>query len=510
MEFIPVAPYRPDVARFDTGVGSLAQNVVPLNRTKTSQGDTITFGPVEDYSAFTSALPQRVQGAFGFTDSIKTPYVFVGTAEKLYSLESGNVAFDSATDVTAYATPLDSFWEFTSYGDRVIATNGVDPVQNLVTTTSSKFTPLSPDAPKAKHLATVREFIVLGNTQDSTYGVRPQRVWWSAVDDPTFWPDPVSTTAAQVQSGFVDRVGEWGDIQGIVPALTNADAAVIFERGVHRMTFSQFPATFSFDVVEGSKGTPSPQSIVRVENQVYYLGEDGFYAFDGLNIRAVGHAMIDRWFYSNLDENFIERVVGAYDPNAKLIYWAFPSTQSSNGNPDRILVFNYQIGEWSVINENTSFIFPSFTFAITLEQLDALYPTIEDVPFSLDSKIFAGGLEVITIFDHQNRLAYKAASTKEALVESAQFDTGSNFRGLVTNAGSMFEGETEDYRIGLFYRDRLNAPFLQCASVPPNANGFCALFRDSRYFKLRMRLLANASWTEIQGFRVEVQRSSEF
>ena len=69
----------------------------------------------------------------------------------------------------------------TSFGDQVIATNGVDPIQSL-TLGDANFADLQPgavgppivgEAPRAKYLAVVKDFLMVGNTVDDVDGPRP-------------------------------------------------------------------------------------------------------------------------------------------------------------------------------------------------------------------------------------------------------------------------------------------------------------------------------------------------
>jgi hypothetical protein len=131
---------------------------------------------------------------------------------------------------------------------------------------------------------------VVGNTTDGTFGPQPQRVWWPAIDDPTNWPTPGTSAAAAVQSDYQDLVGDAGWVQGIVGNLGTADGAVFQERAVIRMQYVGPPAIFAFSTAEGVRGTPAPGSLVQVGNLVYYLGEDGFYVFDGSQSMPIGFA----------------------------------------------------------------------------------------------------------------------------------------------------------------------------------------------------------------------------
>src|SRR6185312_15138457 len=93
---------------------------------------------------------------------------------------------------------------------------------------------------------------------------------------------------------------------------------------------------------------PAPHSIVHYGGTDYYLGQDGFYAFDGGASAPIGAGRIDRWFFENADLSALNRVVGVADPLNKLIWWAFPGQQNQNSNPNFLLCYHTGLDRWAV------------------------------------------------------------------------------------------------------------------------------------------------------------------
>ena len=92
-----------------------------------------------------------------------------------------------------YSLASGDWWSFVLYGNRVIGSNYANTPQSFVIGTSAAFADLSADAPRAKHLAVVRDFIVAGNiigrgANAATIGTAEDAIQWSALDDPTTWP----------------------------------------------------------------------------------------------------------------------------------------------------------------------------------------------------------------------------------------------------------------------------------------------------------------------------------
>jgi hypothetical protein len=131
----------------------------------------------------------------------------------------------------------------------MIATNGADAPQ--VVTLGAPTSRHSPDLPpKARHIAVVRDFVVLGNVDDGT--ARPNRVAWSAINNSADW-----AVSASTQSDIQDLQGDGGWVQKVV----GGEYGLVFqERAVWKMTYIGSPVIFQFDLIERSRGAlpPSP------------------------------------------------------------------------------------------------------------------------------------------------------------------------------------------------------------------------------------------------------------
>jgi hypothetical protein len=338
--FVPVAEYTPDQPDFLNPGSGTVRNCLP----RTAQ----SYGPMPSLAPYSSALAARCQGGYAFQDGGGNVNVFVGDAATLYRLTAGSTAWTDVSKAGGYTTAPDQRWSSVLFGSHVVMTNYTDPIQSFVLGSSAAFADLAAAAPKARHLAVVRDWLVAGNTVDGAFGPQPQRVWWSAIDDPTNWPTPGTSGAAAVQSDYQDLVGDAGWVQGIVGNLGTADGAVFQERAIVRMSYVGPPAIFSFATAEGARGTPAPGSIAQLGAVVYYLGEDGFYAFDGSSSRPIGANKIDRTFFADLDPSYFHRISAAVDPASKVCFWAYPGIGNNGGNPNRLLAYHWALDRFTL------------------------------------------------------------------------------------------------------------------------------------------------------------------
>ena len=276
---------------------TVASNVIPF-------GDTYKSFP--SLTSISDAQTAACRGAFSTRNSATVPFNFSGDTSKLYKLASG-----SLTDVSkggGYSTGQTEKWNFTRFNSYVIATNFSDNIQKFNIESDTVFSDLAATAPKARYITVVRDFVVLGNINDSVDGLVPNRVQWSAIANPTgAW-----TASATTQADIQDLPGEGGWVMNII----GGEYGVVFrENSLVKMSYVGSPIIFQFDEVEGASGTPAGRSCVKFGrgNNIFYLGRDGFYIFDGQQSTPIGVHQIDKTFYANVNQSYMENIVSCVD-----------------------------------------------------------------------------------------------------------------------------------------------------------------------------------------------------
>lgn len=503
---VPIADYMPDLPANNASNGSAnLLNLYP--RTKQS------YGPVNSLQVYsTNGLDGTCIGAATFPDTGGNNYTFAGDANSLYLLSPGNPALQKVG--TGFTVPTFEAWNFALYGERVVAVAQGQPTQSFMLDASSAFAPLSSSAPQARYCAVVRDWLMVANTFDSLNGQQPQRVQWCAIDDPTTWPAAGSNQEAELMAGSQIIPGDQGWIQGIVGNLGTSDGAIFFERAIWRMVYSGSPTVFSFYACEGVRGTPAPRSIAQLGAMVFYLGEDGFYAFDGTTSRPIGVDRVDKTFWDSVNLSFLFNVVATVDPINRLVMWAYPSSASSTGAADSMLLYNWALDKWGFAQISTEYIFRALSQGYSLEGLDAVSASLDALPFSLDSRVWTGGNIVIGAFDTLHQLNYFTGSVLAASADTAEvepypqteFFTRMNMpskRAFVFEAEPIIDGASPTVSVGV--RNRLvDAPTFTTPS-PQNEVGRCPQRADGRY--LRARITATGSFNHLQGANLYVRQS---
>jgi hypothetical protein len=491
---LSIADFAPDLP-VNNQQGASANLVNLFPKTKES------WGPVGTLSKFSgNGLDTQCLGATVAIDSGGDNYTFAGDAAKLYELIPGNTTFTNVSKGGGYTVPAGERWNFTQYGQRVIAAAQGQNLQSFVLNSSTAFADLAAAAPQARYIWTIKDFVMVGNTFDGTNGQQPQRVQWCALDDPTNWPTAGSTTEAQLLAGSQIIPGDQGWIMGGVGNLGTSDGAIFFERGIFRVVFQGSPTIFGFYPAEGARGTPAPKSITQLGALVYYLGEDGFYAFDGSTSMPIGVDRVDKTFWNTVNTAYLQNVIGAVDPINRLVMWLYPSTSAPGGIPDSILVYNWALNKWGSADVNAEYIFRAITQGYSLDSLDSTGYTLDSLPFSLDSRVWTGGQVLMGAFTPDHKLAYFTGSPAPATADTVEIEPfgSTGKRAFLSTTRPMIDGAAPSVQIGV--RNRLvDAPAFTTASSL-NDNGECPVRADGRY--LRARIQTSGNFSHLQGVEI--------
>lgn len=488
---IGFSEFRPDSPAYN-GYGQIASGVVPRGGN--------SYGPVAGLSAQTNALGSTCLGALSAKDANGNVFIYAGTASKLY--ESVSLTFTDQSIAGGYSTAAGDNWEFTQFGSRIIATNFTDAVQfiEVGTGASNDFANLitSSDKPKAKRIATVKDFVVLGFINDSD-GVTPHRVRWSAINNSADF-DESQTTLSDKQD-----LAEGGAVQRI---LGGPEYGIIFQESkIRRMSFEGTPYIFTFSgIIDPERGTHVPNSVISNGRQHYFWTEEGIFVTDGSSAVPVGDEKVDRWLLDQFDPLNKHLVSTALDVHNKLIAWAFPSNSVA---PNRILFLHYPSGKFSYADINCEIIVKSYTQGMNVDS--GIITDIDAAPWasiSVDSDQFKGGRFRFAAFDQNHMLSFFTGSNIEATIDTPEFSVNPGYRSKLMTAWPIVDGGTWTTLIGS--RNLPNESVSWSASASMNDVGFCPHDVNARYHRIRAVCASGGTWAHAQGVEIEAQRTGRY
>ena len=493
-----------------SGVSDTIVNVLPRSDR--------SYGAFKDFVPMTMvALPENPRGAYFGNDPGGNYAVFCGTTHDLWKIQSGQTGFTNVSkSAGVYGCPLDSQWSFTQFNSRVIACNIVDPVQTFVMGTDSHFSDLgtttSTIPPKARYCAVAKNFLFLANTNDPVGGPAPWRAWWSGINQPDYFPTPGSTAAVTVQSDYNDFAGPNGQITGIVGNLGTADIAIFQEHAVWRGYYVGPSSVFNFFPAEGVRGTSAPGSIVQLGSLVYYLGEDGFYAFDGTQSVPIGLNKVDRTFLTDLNPGMYPYISAAIDPLNKIVMWAYVSNRAPAGSTDAdtVICYNWATQRWSKAFVDVEFVFRSVAFGYTLDGLDATGYNLDTLPFSLDSRVWNGGGLLLGGFQN-GKLGYFTGANLAASIRTEELQPLPGSHTFVRNTRPLINLDPRAIpptsipliTVTPSVRDHLMMAQTQTTPGVTNYNGWAPLRCSGRYVQFQIDVPYNTPFDNLQGLLID-------
>jgi len=481
---IRFANWQPDLQGLTNPGMQDAKNVYPIG----GGG----YGPIKALAEVsTTGLSATCQGAISAIDSTGTTQTFAGDASKLYKLTAG--VFSDVSKGGGYSVGTTDRWEFVQYGQRVIATQISNPPQYYDLGSSTLFADLAGSPPQARHAAVVRDFVVLGNTATS-----PNQLAWSGFNDSAGWTAGSNQSDTQTLQG-----GGW------IQAIVGGEVGYIFqEHAITRMTYVGPPAIFQFDAVETARGLAAPAALIKLGSLVYYWAQDGFYVFDGAQSVSIGDSKVDNWFSTHLQGNTFAQITCGADPANKLVYWSFVSTDAvSAANPDTVIIYNWLTKEWSYAKFAHEMLFSDLTQGVTLEQLSAQYPIIENVPVSFDSRVWTGGAAYLSAFDTSHQLCNFSGSNLAAILEPSDQEPIPGRRSLVTNIRPFVD--TSAVTAIVRSRERFADSTKDTSAASMQASGDIPVTSSGRFHRPQLTIPAASTWTFASGLEMDAEDDGE-
>lgn len=478
---IPFAEWAPDRSELDMSVSDTISNVIPK---------AASYGPFPAFVPIATALPAKPLGLFQARDTAGAYTAFAGTATKLYKFNATDLDWDDVSKTaTSYTMPGTARWSFAQFGSFVIAVNGSDAPQTFVLGTSTLFDDLAGSPPTATYVGVVGDFVALLNTTTSK-----REMYWSGLNNAEWW------TPAQRLSDF-QVFPDHGDIVGIAP---RDQGAVIFqETCVRVMSPVDDPRyIFQFSKIDETRAITAPRSVVSAGAQVFYLTDSGFYQFGNPPV-PIGIEKVDRWFFDDASAEVLNEVEGAADPVQKVVYWRYRSSQHANTNTtDKVLIYNYGIGRWSIANVELSGLAPMSTIGTTLEALSTLgYSDLDLMSIPLDSRLWTGGLPLLAGFDAAYRYGFFTGAPAEAVMQTADFQATPGRRSFVNGFQVMTDADTIQGRIAT--KDRSGSSRAWKASKPMQSTGLIPARADGRFHRIEITIPETTLWNHAHGVEVE-------
>lgn len=477
--------FLPDQSEFNNAGVTVANNVTPA---------AIGYKSMQGLSPISGAADENIVGMIAAADDDGNTALYAADRTKIYQYNTTTSALDNVSKAGNYSTGADDRWRFVQFGEDVIGTNFANPIQYIAAYSGSAFADLSADAPKAKYIAVVRDFVMTAYTNDSTDGNKPYRVRWSGIGDHTSW-----AISAATQADFQD-IADMGDVTGLVGG---EYATILLEKGIVRASYIGSPLIFQFDKLETIRGCKVPGSVCNVGHSVFFLADDGFYMFDGEKSVPIGAEKVNRFFLEDWDGAYAKNMSASADPLKQIVVWSYASTEATSGQPDKLIIYNYALDKWSTASIAVNLVAPIYTAGYTLEGLDAAFGSLDVLPASLDGAVYRGG-EFLFAAAKDKKIQTFTGDTLSATIETTEFEGQKGSFSLVRNIVpyvTLRDSGNGTVTAQVSSRNRQIDTYTFGSASSINSDNLIPVRSNGRYHKVRLNI--SGEWEKAQGLDVD-------
>ena len=457
---IVFGPYTPDHAAHMTDGLVTCEGVYPI-----ANG----YAPVMGFTDIADALAGRFRGGAAFVASDGTARLIAGDGTDLYSIVSG-----VWTSVSGSHT-VNGRWAFTQFGDDIICVNGSAPVNYDLTTNTAAGLTGSP--PTADLCCTVRDFVILGRANGNN-----QLIANCGQGDATNW---ATNGAGEIP------LYTGGKLMGLV----GGEYGLLIQRfSVKRMSYTgDNDSPWQVDEISTNYGCKAEGSIATAGRLTFYYSDRGFVLCDGNDVKPIGAEKVDRTFAARYADSDLDNMWSAIDPVRTLVIWAMPNA---------LWLYNWTLDRWSTASVPVSAIFNSFSEAVSIDDLDAIYGDLDSIPYSLDDPRFAGGSPRLTIVHFDGRFGVLGGDNIAATLATSFIEPADNMVARVSFVRPVTDA-TDGLTLTVDSRQRLGDAASSESFSYLHGSGDMPVRVAARSMKMTLTVAEGTSWSYAQELQLE-------
>lgn len=311
-----------------------------------------------------TALTGAARALYTWRANNAVRWVGVGTHSKLYAIEGGVTVYDitpagfvagridASADVGYGRGPYGEF----SYGDArpTTATTGtLDATVWSLDNWGQNLVGCSPDDGKLYEWAlnTANDAVQIANSPEDCYGLlvtaerilvaigaegNPRLLKWSDQEDNTLWTPASTNQAGDFELSTPGSLRRGLRVRGGSLYLTDTDAWLA--------TYQGPPLVYTFDRVGAACGLIGNGAAVSVDTFAVWMGESGFWIFDGYTKPLP--CTVAEYVFSDLNRSQGTKVVAVANTAFGEVTWYYPSGGSVEN--DRYVTWNSRENHWTI------------------------------------------------------------------------------------------------------------------------------------------------------------------
>jgi hypothetical protein len=243
-------------------------------------------------------------------------------------------------DIGTYSTPRQptstylpaTTWALDNYGEYLVACSPDDgKLYEWQLNTNNPAAVISNAPVNNKSLIVTEERFVFALGA----GGNPRKVQWCDREDNTLWTPAATNEAGDLELQTSGSIQAATRVRGRTIIITDTDA--------HLATYQGPPYVYGFERVGSACGTDSPKSLVSVDQFAFWMGNKGFFMFDGSVPKELNCDVSD-YIFRDINTNQISKVYGVHNSRYSEIWWFYPSEDSVENN--RYVSYDYKDNIW--------------------------------------------------------------------------------------------------------------------------------------------------------------------
>ena len=168
-------------------------------------------------------------------------------------------------------------------------------------------------------------------------GGNPRKVQWSDREDNTTW-----TPASTNEAGDIELQSA-GEIQTAIR--TRGQTLILTTTSAHTARYIGPPYVYSFERVGTSCGIISRQAVADVDAGTFWMGQRGFFGFNGNTVTEIPCEVHD-YVFGDINTGQVSKTWALANGQFGEIWWFYCS--SGSNEIDRYVAYDYKEGHWLI------------------------------------------------------------------------------------------------------------------------------------------------------------------
>jgi hypothetical protein len=182
---------------------------------------------------------------------------------------------------------------------------------------------------------------------------------------------------------------------------------------------------------------------------------------------------------------------GGNDPVKQVVWWVVDTGASTT----ILLGYDWGLDRWTRSTEACDFIFPAITPGYTMDSVDTLFGTMDEVTIPWDSSFWTGsGVLALAGFTYAGAFGYFQGFNQAATLETNDFEVNPGNYGYIQSARHISDAAYSSATVQLghraFHGQAITWP---TAVTPSSSTGRAFLRKRGKTHRIRVNIAANAS-----------------